>query len=153
MEKQIEEKQLEIEFETVSDKCTVFADSDGIHQVAYNLIHNAIKFTDKGGLIKISVKKHKNGKYLVSVYNTGKGMKTEELPYIFDRFYKSDPSRGLDKSGVGLGLFIVKTILSSHGETVWAESEEGKYSRFNFTLERSSEKRDRSRDRDTEKDA
>ncbi len=134
MEKQIDDKKLEIEFEPAEDKCMVFADRDGIHQVAYNLIHNAIKFTNRGGIIRIGVEKYKNAKYLVSVYNTGKGMKKEELPYIFDRFYKTDPSRGLDKSGVGLGLFIVKTILASHEEQVWAESEENAYSCFKFTL-------------------
>ena len=138
MEKQIDDKRIEIEFMPVSDKCLVYADSDGIHQVAYNLIHNAIKFTDEGGTVRIGVDKYEKGKYLISVYNTGKGMKQEELPYIFDRFYKSDPSRGLDKSGVGLGLFIVKTILSSHSEKVWAESEENKYSCFKFTLKKSS---------------
>lgn len=140
MEKQIDDKKIEIEFETSDDKCMVYADSDGIHQVAYNLIHNAIKFTDEGGLVRIGVEKYEKGKYLVSVYNTGKGMKQEELPYVFDRFYKTDPSRGLDKSGVGLGLFIVKTILSSHGEKVWAESEEGKYSCFKFTLDEKGKK-------------
>ena len=134
MEKQIDEKKIEIEFEADEERCMVFADKDGIHQVAYNLIHNAIKFTDEGGLICISVKKQDSDGYIVSVYNTGKGMKKEELPHIFDRFYKADPSRGLDKTGVGLGLFIVKTILSSHGESVWAESEENKYSCFKFTL-------------------
>lgn len=133
MEKQIDDKRIEIEFDSCDEKCPVFADRDGIHQVAYNLIHNAIKFTDEGGTIKISVNTE-NEKYLVSVYNTGKGMKREELPHIFDRFYKTDPSRGLDKSGVGLGLFIVKTILDSHGESIRAESEEGKYSCFKFTL-------------------
>ena len=61
---------------------------------------------------------------------------------MFDRFYKTDPSRGLDKSGVGLGLFIVKTILSSHGEKVWAESEEGEYSCFRFTLDEKGKKQD-----------
>ena len=142
MEKQIDDKNIVIEFEPDDDKCTVYADSDGIHQVAYNLIHNAIKFTDNGGLIRISVEKYEKNKYLVSVYNTGKGMKKEELPYVFDRFYKTDPSRGLDKSGVGLGLFIVKTILSSHGEKVWAESEEDKYSCFRFTLDEKGKKQD-----------
>lgn len=134
MEAQIDEKRIEIEFEPCCEKCIVFADSDGIHQVAYNLIHNAVKFTDMGGAIRIGVEKYEGKKYLVSVYNTGKGIKKEELPYVFDRFYKSDPSRGLDKSGAGLGLFIVKTILASHGEKIWAESEENKYCRFNFTL-------------------
>ncbi len=133
MEKQIDDKRIEIEFEPCDDKCMVFADRDGIHQVAYNLIHNAIKFTDEGGKIRIGTE-IEDGKYLISIYNTGKGMKKEELPHIFDRFYKTDPSRGLDKSGVGLGLFIVKTILDSHGETVRAESEENEYSCFKFTL-------------------
>ncbi len=134
MEAQIEAKNLEIEFDPCADKCTVFADSDGIHQVAYNIIHNAIKFTDDGGKIKISIDKYEGKKYLVTIYNTGKGMKKEELPYVFDRFYKADPSRGLDKSGAGLGLFIVKTILGSHGQKIWVESEEGKYCAFKFTL-------------------
>lgn len=136
MEQKINEKNLEVEFDTCREKCMVYADSDGINRVAYNLIHNAIKFTDHGGTLKIGIEEYKNGKYLIYVYNTGKGMKKDELPYIFDRFYKSDPSRGLDKTGVGLGLFIVKTILTAHGETVWAESEENVYSRFNFTLHR-----------------
>ncbi len=134
MEAQIDAKRLDIEFEPCSDKCIVFADSDGIHQVAYNIIHNAIKFTDEGGKLRISVDRHEGKKYLVTIYNTGKGMKKEELPYVFDRFYKADPSRGLDKSGAGLGLFIVKTILNSHGQKIWVESEEGKYCAFKFTL-------------------
>ena len=112
----------------------VYADSDGIHQVAYNLIHNAIKFTDEGGLLKIGIKESPEGNYLVSVYNTGKGIKKEELPYIFDRFYKADPSRGLDKTGAGLGLFIVKTILTSQDEEIFADSEENNYTCFTFSL-------------------
>ncbi len=153
MEKQIDEKRIEIEFEPDTDKCIVFADRDGIHQVAYNLIHNAIKFTEEGGLIRIGVEKYaeEKGKYLVSVYNTGKGMKKEELPYIFDRFYKTDPSRGLDKSGVGLGLFIVKTILSSHNEKIWAESEEGEYSCFKFTLDDKAKPEEKNPSGETEK--
>lgn len=134
MESKIDEKRLEIEFESCDDKCMVYADSDGIHQVAYNIIHNAIKFTDEGGIIKISIDRYEGKKYLVTVYNTGKGMKKEDLPYVFDRFYKTDPSRGLDKSGVGLGLFIVKTIINSHGQDVWVESEENEYCAFKFTL-------------------
>ncbi len=136
MEAQIDEKKLEIEFEPCSEKCMVFADSDGIHQVCYNLIHNAIKFTEPGGTLRIGVKKHEGKKYLITIYNTGKGIKAEELPYVFDRFYKADPSRGLDKSGAGLGLFIVKTILASHKETVSVSSEEGKWCEFAFTLSR-----------------
>ncbi len=136
MEAQIDEKRLEIEFEPCSEKCMVFADSDGIHQVCYNLIHNAIKFTETGGTLRIGVKKHEGKKYLITIYNTGKGIKADELPYVFDRFYKADPSRGLDKSGAGLGLFIVKTILASHKETISVSSEEGKWCEFAFTLSR-----------------
>ena len=134
MEKQIDDKNLRVEFEPCREKCMVYADSDGIHQVAYNLIHNAIKFTDEGGLLKIGVDSRSDGSYIVSVFNTGKGIKKQELPYIFDRFYKTDPSRGLDKSGAGLGLFIVKTILTSQGEQIFAESEEDSYACFKFTL-------------------
>lgn len=141
MEGRIDEKKLEIEFDSCDDKCMVYADSDGIHQVAYNIIHNAIKFTDEGGTIKISVDRYEGKKYLVTIYNTGKGMKKEDLPYVFDRFYKTDPSRGLDKSGAGLGLFIVKTIMNSHGQDVWVESEEGKYCAFKFTLPTKADKK------------
>lgn len=134
MEAQIDAKHLMIEFEPCSEKCIVNADRDGIHQVAYNLIHNAIKFTEDGGKVKIGVEKSGSKKYLVSVYNTGKGIKKEEIPYVFDRFYKSDPSRGLDKSGAGLGLFIVKTILASHNQSVSVRSEENSFCEFSFTL-------------------
>ncbi len=141
MEAQIDENRLEVEFEPCDDKCVVYADSDGIHQVAYNILHNAIKFTDEGGKLRISIDRYEGRKYLVTIYNTGKGMKKEELPYVFDRFYKADPSRGLDKSGVGLGLFIVKTIINSHGQDVWVESEEGKYCAFKFTLPTKADKK------------
>ena len=71
---------------------------------------------------------------LVSVYNEGQGIPKADLPYVFERFYKSDKSRGLDKTGVGLGLFIAKTIIRAHGEKIWVESEEGKNCEFFFTL-------------------
>ena len=140
MEKQIDEKKLEIEFNPCSDKCTVYADSDGIHQVCYNLIHNAIKFTEPGGTVRIGVRKHEGRKYLVTVYNTGKGIKKEELPYVFDSFYKADPSIGLHNSGAGLGLFIVRAILASHNENVNVRSTEGEWCEFSFTLSREEEK-------------
>ena len=136
MEAQIVDKRLEIEFEPCREYCMVFADSDGKHQVCYNLIHNAIKFKETGGTLRIGVKKHEGKKYLITIYNTGKGIKADELPYVFDRFYKADPSRGLDKSGAGLGLFIVKTILASHKETISVNSEEGEWCEFAFTLSR-----------------
>ena len=62
------------------------------------------------------------------------GIPAEDVPRIFDRFYKSDKSRGLDKTGVGLGMYISRTIIEAHGEKIWAESEYGKWCRFTFTL-------------------
>ncbi len=132
-EEKIDEKKLEIEFETDADPAEVFADRDAIHQVLYNLTDNAIKFTGEEGTLRINIK-DLGQRYEVSVYNTGIGIKSEELPYVFDRFYKSDSSRGLDKTGTGLGLYIVKTKIEAHGEKISVESEYGKYCCFKFTL-------------------
>jgi signal transduction histidine kinase len=82
----------------------------------------------------MSIKRLKNKKALVCVYNEGQGISEADLPYVFERFYKSDKSRGLNKTGVGLGLFISKTIIDAHNETIWAESEFGKNCSFSFTL-------------------
>ena len=68
------------------------------------------------------------------MYNDGNGIAEADLPYVFERFYKSDKSRGLNKTGVGLGLFISKTIIDAHGEKIWVESEYEKNCCFNFTL-------------------
>ena len=68
------------------------------------------------------------------MFNEGQGIAREDLPYVFERFYKSDKSRGLDKSGLGLGLFIAKTIVAAHGEKIWVESEPGRNCEFFFTL-------------------
>ena len=70
----------------------------------------------------------------VEVEDNGPGIPKEELPHIFDRFYKADKSRGLDKTGVGLGLAIVRNIMLSHGETIRAKSEEGRGTSFILTL-------------------
>ena len=114
----------------------VLADKDAIHQIFYNICENAIKFSNEGGLLKISITHGERGKYQVTVYNEGNGIAAEDLPYVFDRFYKSDKSRGLDKIGVGLGLYIVKTMLNACGETIRVESEEGKFCAFTFTIKR-----------------
>ncbi len=133
-EHKINEKRLEVVFETDGDKLMTNADKDAIHQIFYNLCDNAVKFASEGGKLRISVKKLKNKKLLVSVFNEGQGISDADLPYVFERFYKSDKSRGLNKSGVGLGLFISKTIIEAHGEKLWAESEYGKSCCFSFTL-------------------
>ncbi len=133
-EQKIDEKHLEVEFDVDNDNMTAIADRDAIHQVFYNLCDNAVKFASEGGLLRISVKKYKNKKLVVSVYNDGQGISEADVPYVFERFYKSDRSRGINKSGVGLGLYISKTIINAHGEKIWVDSEYGKSCCFSFTL-------------------
>ena len=131
----IDELKLDVEFNCDDDPSNVFADKDAIHQVLYNIISNALKFTPEGGKLKIDITKEKaNEKYIVSVYNSGIGIKEEELPFVFDSFYKADSSRGLDKTGTGLGMFIAKSKIEAHGEKIGVESEYEKYCRFHFTL-------------------
>lgn len=133
-EQQIDAKHLEVEFDAQDERMYVNADSDAIYQVLYNLCHNAVKFSNEGGLLKISIKRIKGKKILLEVYNDGQGVSKEDIQYVFERFYKSDKSRGLDKTGAGLGLFISKTIIEAHEEKIWVESEYGKNCSFKFTL-------------------
>ena len=133
-EAKLVEKRLDVEFDVDEDSILVCADRDAVYQVFYNLCDNGVKFAAEGGSFTISVRKQRNKKAEVSVYNEGQGISTADLPYVFERFYKSDKSRGLNKTGVGLGLFISKTIVEAHGEKIWVESEYGKDCRFNFTL-------------------
>lgn len=135
-EQQIEEKQLEVDFQCDDERMMVNADHDAIYQIFYNICHNAIKFSKQGGLLRVSVSEDKDRKIRVSVYNEGQGIPKADLPFVFERFYKTDKSRGLDKSGVGLGLFISKTIIAAHHEKIWVTSEEGKNCEFCFTLAR-----------------
>ena len=99
-----------------------------------NLIDNAIKFTPTDGKISLTTR-FKDKKVYVSIENSGEGITKEDLRHIWERFYKSDKSRSMDKKGVGLGLHIVKTIISQHGGEISAESEEGKFARFTFVLD------------------
>lgn len=108
------------------------ADPDSITQVIYNLTDNAIKFCNDGGILGI-VLEADGGKARVTVRNTGPTVSPEELPLLFDRFHKADKSRSADREGVGLGLYIVKTILNSHGEDIAVQSENG-VTTFTFTL-------------------
>ena len=132
-EQRIEEKMLDVEFICERDNMYVIGDTDAIHQIVYNLFDNAIKFASVGGKYIIEIKE-KGQKIETGVYNEGIGIPEEDLPFVFDRFYKGDKSRGLDKTGVGLGLYISRTILEAHNEEISVESEYGKWCRFAFTL-------------------
>ena len=132
-EQKIEEKKLDVEFICDKDNMTVNADKDAIYQILYNICDNGIKFANEGGKYIISIK-YSQRKVSVSVFNEGIGIPEEDLPFVFERFYKSDKSRGLDKTGVGLGLYIAKTIIEAHNEKIYAASEYNKNCEFIFTL-------------------
>ncbi|NLA86769.1 MAG: ATP-binding protein, partial [Clostridiales bacterium] len=107
-------------------------DKDAFTQVAYNLIDNAIKFAEEGSAIKLSLWKQ-GPKAFVSVENRGDTIPASEMPLIFDRFHKTDRSRSENRDGVGLGLYIVKTILDNHNEDIFVTSTRG-ITKFTFTL-------------------
>ena len=126
------EKNLDVDPQLPEDPIIVFAERDSITQVIYNLTDNAVKFASPGSTITIRLYK-KGGKAYVSVKNIGETIPKDDLPYIFDRFHKSDRSRSMDKDGVGLGLYLVKKILNSHDEDVAVTSRDG-VTVFVFTL-------------------
>ena len=126
-------KTMAIELILTGDEMYVHADMDKIQQVLYNLIDNAIKFSHHDSVIKIETSLKKN-KLFVSVKDTGIGIPKDDLKLIWNRFYKSDLSRGKDKRGTGLGLSIVKEILNSHGENINVISTEGVGTEFIFSL-------------------
>ncbi len=113
----------------------VNADEGKIHQVLYNLLDNAVKFSNNNSEIKVSTKK-KGDKIFVSVKDSGIGIPKESLNKVFDRFYKTDISRGKDKRGTGLGLAISKEIINSHNQTINVVSTEGVGTEFIFTLKK-----------------
>ncbi len=131
-ESRLESKHIEIRGLDV-DRVMLYADSDLIHQVMYNLIENAIKFVNDGGYIEFSFTPvgHMT---VISIKNSGDGLSEEELPLVFDRFYKTDKSRGLDATGVGLGLNIVRSIIRLHGGKIMVRSVSGEYTEFVFTI-------------------
>lgn len=112
----------------------VHADPDLVHQVLQNLMDNALKFTPPGGRISFEAKRSQPGFVEVSITNTGAGISPEALPFVFERFYKEDKSRGLNAKGSGLGLHICKVLVTLSGGTIRVESEQGSWCRFSFTL-------------------
>lgn len=126
-EKKIDIRGLEVE------RVTIFADIDLIHQVMYNLIENAIKFVDEGGYIEFAFK-DEGDQVAVSIRNSGEGLSEDEMPLVFDRFYKTDKSRGIHAQGLGLGLNIARSIIEIHGGKIMVKSLKGEYTEFTFTI-------------------
>ena len=131
-EQRLEEKHIQLSgFAPV--RTLVYADPDLVYQVVYNLLDNAVKFTPDGGEIRFSVTQAK-GVVTVALRNTGAGISAEALPFVFERFYKEDKSRGLNSMGSGLGLHICKVLINLSGGEIWVDSREGESCEFFFTL-------------------
>lgn len=137
-ETQIEAKHLDIRG-LDHKKVMVEADPELIHQVVYNLTENAVKFVNDGGYLEFAFSTDQNSTF-ISIKNSGEGLEKDEIPKLFDRFYKSDKSRGLDKNGVGLGLYIVRSIVNLHGGDVVVRSVKGEYAEFAFSISPAKEK-------------
>jgi len=129
------EKQIAIEYRLPKQDIAVFVDPERVQQIITNLINNAIKFTPPQGKITVEVKILKS-KVRIGVLDNGPGIPKEDLFRIFERFVQVSTSDGAKRKGIGLGLTIVKALVEKHGGEIWVESEEGKGSRFFFTLPR-----------------
>ncbi len=134
-ENKICEKNINVDIIFESNECYVNADNDSITRVLVNLIENAIKFTDEGGMLRLSTQIRLQ-EVCVSVYNTGCGISKDDIKYVFERFYKADKSRSLNREGTGIGLYIVKDIINRHGKNISVRSKEGEFAEFSFVLDR-----------------
>ena len=132
LEGKITGRKLDVDVQMPDEKLMVWGDPDSITQVCYNLLDNAAKFAATGSVITIVITK-KDGKACTTVRNLGATIPKDELPVLFDRFRKADYSRSMDREGVGLGLYIVKTILGNLKEDIHVTSEDG-VTEFTFTL-------------------
>lgn len=142
LEQRISLKNLELEINFSAEIIKVLADKDAIQRVIINILDNAIKFSFENTKIIIS-SWYKDGKAYVGIGNFGIGIENGETKHIFDRFYKTDKSRTSDKKGAGLGLSMVKNIISLHKQQIWVDSSETKtgtgvkFTQFTFTLKTS----------------
>ena len=131
-EQKINAKKLDVDVDMPFHPVYTMADQDAITQVIYNLIDNAVKFCPEEGTLGLKIREGGSKAY-VSISNDGETIPPEELPLVFDRFHKLDKSRSQNRDGWGLGLYIVKTIICSHGENISVTSRDGR-TEFTFTL-------------------
>ena len=131
-EKKITDKGLDVDVDMPEHPVFTFANRDYVTQVIYNLIDNAVKFCPEGRTLGLRIREGNNKAY-VSISNEGETIPPEELPLVFDRFHKLDKSRSRNRDGWGLGLYIVKTIVCSHGENISVSSRDGR-TEFTFTM-------------------
>ena len=131
-EQKINGKNLNVDVDMPEHGVYTWANEDYVTQVIYNLLDNAVKFCPQEGTLGLSIREGENKAY-ISVSNEGQTIPPEELPLVFDRFHKIDKSRSQNRDGWGLGLYIVKTIVCSHGENISVTSRDGK-TEFTFTM-------------------
>lgn len=132
-EQRIEQKKINVNGLDELPSVSLNADKDMIYRVIYNLVDNAVKFTDENGTISFKVRADSK-KLVFRIQNTGKGIPKNDLPYVFERFYKVDKSRSANKNSTGLGLYIVKTIVKNHGGSISVSSAENEFTAFEVTL-------------------
>ncbi len=129
---------VQVTWENMDGFPPVWADAERMQRVLTNLIHNAIKFTPENGLIRIKAELTEDigheSEIIISVKDSGDGISSEDLPRVFERFFKSDRARTRGQGGTGLGLAITKHLVEAHGGRIWVKSKEGKGSTFYFTL-------------------
>ncbi len=133
LEQRVTEKKIQMNFQFLQEKLYVYADYDLMQRVMYNLLDNALKFTDEGDSITVETSIVGKKAYIV-VSDNGDGIDEEALPHVFERFNKGDKSRGKNKMGTGLGLAIVKQIMLNHKEDIKVYSKPGEGTKFAFTL-------------------
>lgn len=133
LEIQAHEKEVTIKAEVAANLPQVQADEQRITQVLFNLISNALRHTPAGGTVTVSAELRED-RVLVSVRDTGSGIPPEDLPHVFERFYRADRSRTRSTGGSGLGLTIAKQIVEAHGGKIWTQSWLGAGSTFAFSL-------------------
>ena len=131
-EQKILSRRCNVEVDMPEHPVYTIAEKDAITQVIYNLLDNAVKFCPAEGTLGLRIREG-GSKVYVSVFNDGQTIPPEELPLVFDRFHKIDKSRSENRDGWGLGLYIVKTLICSHGEDISVTSLDGR-TEFTFTL-------------------
>ena len=132
-EQEIDKKNIEIRGLDLITPKIIYGDKDLLHQVIYNLVENAVKFTNENGYIELNITESLE-RFDFIIRNSGQGIKSNEIEMVFDRFYKTDKSRSKDKKGLGLGLYLVRSIIRMHGGDIKASSAYGEYCEFDFYI-------------------
>lgn len=118
---------------SIEDNIKISMDKDKFKQIMYNLLSNSIKYLDKNGEVKINLYRE-NDYAKIIVEDNGSGIRDEDIPYIFERFYRADMSRNRNTGGTGLGLSITKTLVEAHDGTIYVESKLGIGTRFTILI-------------------